>query len=153
MPATVELHDSSPPIGPPHALLVVLEASPALHGVTFVLDRARMRFGRSRSSNEIVLEGEGISRRHGRFERRDEGQWWVVDNATTDGTYVNGEAIPPSEAWYDGQYRFEQRGSSIVKVGPFLTRYEPRGRPLYDGDRVRAGRVTLEFRFPSAPTT
>jgi diguanylate cyclase (GGDEF)-like protein/uncharacterized protein (TIGR02996 family) len=40
--------------------------------------------------NAIVLGGDSASRSHGRFEKRTDG-WWVVDNGSTNGTYVNGQ--------------------------------------------------------------
>lgn len=42
--------------------------------------------------NTIVLDGDGVSRRHARFERRGE-VWWVVDGGSTNGTYVNDEQV------------------------------------------------------------
>jgi len=38
--------------------------------------------------NSLVLEFEGVSRKHARLVKRD-GAWWVHDNNSTNGTYVN----------------------------------------------------------------
>jgi diguanylate cyclase (GGDEF)-like protein len=42
--------------------------------------------------NTIVLNSDGTSRRHARFEEREDG-WWVVDTQSTNGTYVNDEPV------------------------------------------------------------
>ncbi|MEZ4408684.1 MAG: GGDEF domain-containing protein [Polyangiales bacterium] len=40
--------------------------------------------------NALVLEFDSVSRRHARLVRRDN-SWWVIDNNSTNGTYVNDE--------------------------------------------------------------
>lgn len=47
-------------------------------------------FGRSRR-NELVLDAPGISRRHGRLVRTEDGWWWVEDLSSTNGILVCGE--------------------------------------------------------------
>ncbi|MCU0683271.1 MAG: FHA domain-containing protein [Polyangiaceae bacterium] len=51
----------------------------------------RCTLGRS-SDRDLVLSQVNVSRRHARFERRGEG-WFVVDEGSDNGTFVNGVAI------------------------------------------------------------
>src|SRR5687767_2023358 len=44
------------------------------------------------AENTIVLDSDGVSRRHARFEKRADG-WWVVDSGSTNGTRVNDEEV------------------------------------------------------------
>ena len=55
-----------------------------------------MRIGRG-ADNDIVLEGDSVSRRHAHFEART-GRWFIVDDGSTNGTYVNDEQIPEMRA-------------------------------------------------------
>lgn len=103
-------------------MAVVASFEEAHVGDAFLLDRERMRFGRSNTCayNEIVLYDDvRMSRGHGRFELRADGRWWLVDLATANGTEVNGQRI-----------------ASDVALAP--------------GDRIVAGRVTLVF-MPAEP--
>ena len=68
--------------------LVVLHApSQADLGRRYVLDRAVTSIGRGRD-NDIVLLSDCVSRRHARLEHRP-GGLFVVDLASTNGTYIN----------------------------------------------------------------
>ncbi len=49
-------------------------------------------FGRLRE-NDIVLEAQGVSRQHGRFSAGLDGEWWVEDLGSTNGTRVNDRFI------------------------------------------------------------
>lgn len=73
-----------------HACLVVIYA-PAQNelGKRYVLDKAVTSVGRGRD-NDIVLASDCVSRRHVRFERREDGAY-VVDLASTNGTFINDE--------------------------------------------------------------
>ncbi|WAS95453.1 GGDEF domain-containing protein [Nannocystis punicea] len=42
--------------------------------------------------NAIVLPGDAVSRSHARFEKRADG-WWVIDNGSTNGVYVNQDQV------------------------------------------------------------
>jgi pSer/pThr/pTyr-binding forkhead associated (FHA) protein len=50
-----------------------------------------LRLGRS-PDNDVILRDPATSGHHARLERRGE-QFWVVDLGSTNGTFVNGEAI------------------------------------------------------------
>lgn len=49
-------------------------------------------FGRAEECG-LILPGEGVSRRHGRFSRDEKGQWWVEDLHSKNGIVVNGQRI------------------------------------------------------------
>jgi hypothetical protein len=132
VPATLVHLDSAPSIPPPYAQVVVVEAPNPVHvGETFVLDRVRMRFGRASTCmlNEINLfRDPSMSRGVGWFERRADGEWWVVDNGSTTGVSVND--CPVRRPVEGEPYRYAER--------------------VRQGDRVRVGDTVLEFRAADA---
>jgi diguanylate cyclase (GGDEF)-like protein len=62
--------------------------------------------------NAIVLDSETCSRRHARFERRG-AVWWIVDNDSTNGTYVNDARIKSAPL----------RRGDYIKVGDTIFKY------------------------------
>ena len=72
-------------------LVIIYARNTSNLGKRFVLEAASgpCWVGRG-SDNQIVLESDTCSRKHASFESRDE-IWWVVDNNSTNGTYVNDE--------------------------------------------------------------
>ena len=93
-------------------LVVIYTKETGLLGKRFVLDGSVMRVGRG-ADNQIVLEGDSVSRRHAHFEKR-ETRWWVVDDGSTNGTYLNEEQIN-QEAMLENADR--------IKVGPTILKY------------------------------
>jgi diguanylate cyclase (GGDEF)-like protein len=93
-------------------LVVIYTKEPGLLGKRFVLDKNPIRIGRG-ADNTIVLEGDSVSRRHAHLERRGNG-WFVVDDNSTNGTYVNEEQIS-REAMLNNSDR--------VKVGPTILKF------------------------------
>ncbi len=92
-----------------------------------------LRLGRS-SENELVLDEAGISRRHATIHRRSTGELVVEDLGSSNGTLLNGVAVPGLAFLRDGD-RLELGGVQIrVEI-----REEPREGPA------------KAFRF--APTT
>jgi pSer/pThr/pTyr-binding forkhead associated (FHA) protein len=69
----------------------------------------RCTVGRA-ADRDLVLPQANVSRRHARFERRD-GRWFVVDEGSENGTFVNGcaiaapTAVGPGDALQLGGYR------------------------------------------------
>ncbi len=55
-----------------------------------------LRSGRL-ASLEIVLDDSSVSRKHAEVRVSSDGNWTVIDLASTNGTYVNGQRIPPHE--------------------------------------------------------
>ena len=60
-------------------------------GSTFLLDAEVTTVGR-RTDGDVFLDDITVSRRHAEIRRRD-GEWFVVDSGSLNGTYVNGERV------------------------------------------------------------
>ena len=93
-------------------VVVIYTKEEGLLGKRFVLDNNTLDVGRG-TDNTIVLEGDSVSRRHAHFERRAT-QWFVVDDGSTNGTYVNEEQIPGQAAL---------NNSDRIKIGPTILKY------------------------------
>jgi two-component system, cell cycle response regulator len=93
-------------------LVVIYAADPRVFGSRHVLDDQPVLLGRG-AENTLVLEGDSISRRHARIERRGTG-YTVVDLQSTNGTYVNDELI-------NGECQL-RRGDQ-VKIGDTILKY------------------------------
>jgi diguanylate cyclase (GGDEF)-like protein len=93
-------------------LVVIYTAEPGLLGKRFVLEKSPTRVGRGAES-QIVLEGDSVSRRHAHLERR-AGAWYVVDDGSTNGTYVNEEQIAREQLLNNGDR---------IKVGPSILKF------------------------------
>ncbi|HEY1957638.1 MAG TPA: GGDEF domain-containing protein [Polyangiaceae bacterium] len=93
-------------------LVVIYTKEPTLLGKRFVLDTARISVGRG-SENQIVLEGDSVSRKHCHFEQRN-AIWWAVDDNSTNGTYVNDDQIVREQPLSNGDR---------IKVGPTIFKY------------------------------
>ncbi|HLM01674.1 MAG TPA: FHA domain-containing protein [Pyrinomonadaceae bacterium] len=80
------------------------------------LDGDRISLGRG-SDADLRFDDDGLSRLHATVHREG-GKIWILDENSTNGTFVNGEKVPPA------------------------------GTALYDGDRVKIGHYTdLRIRF------
>ena len=69
----------------------ILVAQGPLKGRRFTVEATGLRLGRS-STCEISIPDPSLSRNHCLFEVRD-GQLWVTDLASANGTLVNGEPL------------------------------------------------------------
>jgi len=67
--------------------------------------------------NEVVFDDDSVSDVHARLEYRD-GQWWVTDLGSTNGTRVNGERLGT-----DGEERPLEDGA-LVQFGGVRTTFE-----------------------------
>jgi two-component system, cell cycle response regulator len=93
-------------------LVVIYSPEPGLLGKRFVLDRAVLRVGRG-ADNTVVLEGDSVSRRHARFERRGN-RWHVVDLNSTNGTYLNEQLVVGEQIL---------NNSDRIKIGPAILKF------------------------------
>lgn len=93
-------------------VVVIYTKEPTLLGKRFVLEQPMVRIGRG-ADNQIVLEGDSVSRRHAHFERRGT-LWYAVDDGSTNGTYVNEQQIP---------HEVELKTNDRIKVGPTIFKY------------------------------
>jgi diguanylate cyclase (GGDEF)-like protein len=97
-----------------HGSLVVIH-SPAQSelGKRYILDKDVTTIGRGRA-NDIVLPSDCVSRRHLQLEQR-EGEAYVVDLASTNGTYINDEGKPVRER--------RLSASDQIRVGDTIFKY------------------------------
>jgi two-component system, cell cycle response regulator len=93
-------------------LVVIYTKDQSMLGKRFVLDTTVMRVGRG-ADNQIVLDGDSVSRRHAHWERRGD-RWWVIDDGSTNGTYVNDELIAKQHPLANGDR---------VKVGAIIFKF------------------------------
>jgi two-component system cell cycle response regulator len=93
-------------------VVVIYAAEPGLLGKRYVLDKSPLRIGRG-GDNHIVLDGDSVSRRHSHFERRTNA-WFIVDDGSTNGTFLNEEQIKREAGLNNGDR---------VKVGPTILKY------------------------------
>lgn len=93
-------------------LVVIYTTEKALLGKRFVLESSPVRIGRG-ADNHIILEGDSVSRRHTHLEDR-KGEWFVVDDRSTNGTYVNEEQVPGEQKLQNGDR---------IKVGPTILKF------------------------------
>ncbi len=94
-------------------LVVIYTTEKALLGKRFVLEGSTLRIGRG-PDNQIVLEGDSVSRRHTHLEKRGGQNWYAVDDRSTNGTYVNEDQIP-------GEVRLTN--GDRIKVGPTILKF------------------------------
>ena len=78
-----ELHEGE-------ALLLVKRGPNA--GSTFLMSAETTTVGRG-TDRDVFLDDVTVSRRHAVFERRTDGSWFVRDEGSLNGTYVNGEQV------------------------------------------------------------
>jgi two-component system, cell cycle response regulator len=93
------------PVRAERAILTVLTGVNA--GQVFTLDHAENVIGRSREA-QVRIDDVGISRRHTRVVRTEEGRFYVEDLGSTNGTFVAARRIE----------RLELRPGDRVQVGP-----------------------------------
>jgi diguanylate cyclase (GGDEF)-like protein len=68
-------------------LVVIYAKDKTMQGTRFLLEAGPLRIGRM-PDNEIVLDDDGVSRRHARIERRGDA-WFVMDVGSRNGTLLN----------------------------------------------------------------
>ena len=93
-------------------VVVIYTKESGLLGKRFVLERNPVRVGRG-ADNAIVLEGDSVSRRHAHFESRGP-TWYIVDDNSTNGTYLNEEQI---------EVEAPLNNNDRIKVGPTILKY------------------------------
>jgi diguanylate cyclase (GGDEF)-like protein len=93
-------------------LVVIYTKETTLLGKRFVLEQNPTTVGRG-ADNHIVLDGDSVSRKHCNFLRRGEA-WFVVDERSTNGTYVNDDHI-------SGECRLAN--GDRIKVGPTIFKF------------------------------
>src|SRR5262249_60762487 len=100
---------------------LTVENGIALPRVCDLDDEEVVRLGRNRD-NTIVLLDQHASRWHARVHARD-GQWYISDLETPNGTRVNGVQVRLEVPLSDGQ------AVAIGDIRPRFTREPPRAQP------------------------
>ena len=101
-------------------------------------------------SCEIVVTDGSVSRRHARLERR-AGAWWVVDQGSANGTYVNSLQVAEQALRNGQELRFGALAFRVdLHEDPEATVATPFVRRRL-GDRDGAARRRRPSRTPAAP--
>lgn len=111
------------------APLATLEvtAEGSLKGMKFELHSALTNIGRG-EHNDIAIKDESISDSHAKIQRRADG-WYVVDQESTNGTYVGGRRVK-------GEVRVE--GAPDLRFGGIKMTFRPAVVPVSEGGGTRA---------------
>lgn len=108
--------------------LIVEQGS--LAGQEFAPTEPVVSIGRSAESG-LVLRDDGVSRHHAHLQREPRG-WLLTDEGSTNGTYVNGQRLPPHEPYLLRAGDRIALGSAVLAVYEAGPAVEP-GVPM-DGD-------------------
>jgi adenylate cyclase len=85
--------------------------------------RGNLSFGRT-TANEVVLNNERVSRRHAIIHSQGEGEFWLVDLGSRNGTDVNARRV---------QQPIQLRDGDQIRIGPFSFVFRQGGK---EGDRT-----------------
>ena len=97
----------------PLATLEIVNEGP-LKGTKFEIHSALTNVGRG-AHNDVVLPDESVSDSHAKIQKR-EGGWYIVDQESTNGTYVGGRRV-------QGEQRVE--GAPDVRFGGIKMTFRP----------------------------
>jgi pSer/pThr/pTyr-binding forkhead associated (FHA) protein len=81
-------------------------------GTKHVIQQTAIRIGRS-SDNDIRLMNDSISSHHAEIHRRREGDFYIVDLASTNGLFVNDEKV----------HQGELKNNDIIELGEVRLRF------------------------------
>lgn len=130
-PAPVPSAAAEPPSAPrpARAPLATLEikAEGPLKGTKFDLHSALTNIGRG-EHNDIAIRDESISDSHAKIQKRADG-WWVVDQGSTNGTYVGGRRV-------QGEQKLE--GAPDIRFGGIKMTFKPVAQAGEAGGSTRA---------------
>lgn len=110
----------------PLASLEIRNEGP-LKGVKFDLHAALTNIGRG-EHNDIAIRDESVSDSHAKLQKRADG-WWVVDQGSTNGTYVGGRRVT-------GEQRLE--GAPDLRFGGIKMTFRPAAVDPAAGGSTRA---------------
>jgi pSer/pThr/pTyr-binding forkhead associated (FHA) protein len=115
------------PATPPIATLEVINEGP-MKGRKFEIFSALTNVGRG-PHNDIIISDESLSGSHAKILKRD-GAWWVVDQGSTNGTYVGGRRVQGEQ---------QLTGAPDVRFGGMKLIFRPAAASLEDtGGGTRA---------------
>lgn len=134
--------ESVEPVGrTPLATLEIINEGP-LKGTKFEIHSALTNVGRG-AHNDVVLADESISDSHAKIQRRD-GGWFIVDQGSTNGTYVGGRRVQGEQ---------HVTGAPDVRFGGIKMTFRPRATAADEGGGTRAIAAVGadQLRTPAAP--
>jgi len=82
-------------------------------GTRFALTQEIVVIGRD-GENEIVIEDSTVSRKHARLERTEKGRYYLVDQESTNGVFLNGVRVVKTIL----------QGGDEVRIGDIYFQYE-----------------------------
>ncbi|HEY5491485.1 MAG TPA: FHA domain-containing protein [Gemmatimonadaceae bacterium] len=125
----------------PLATLEIINEGP-LKGTKFEIHSALTNVGRG-AHNDVVLADESISDSHAKIQRRD-GGWFIVDQGSTNGTYVGGRRVQGEQ---------HVTGAPDVRFGGIKMTFRPRVTAGDEGGGTRAIAAVSadQLRTPAAP--
>lgn len=104
-----------------------IKAEGPLKGMKFELHAALTNIGRG-EHNDIAIRDESISDSHAKLQKRADG-WWVVDQGSTNGTYVGGRRV-------QGEQMIE--GAPDLRFGGIKMTFRPSTQAPESGGSTRA---------------
>ena len=72
-----------------------------------------------RPTNTLVFASDGVSRSHAHFEKRDDG-WWVFDDGSVNGTFVNEEQVEGVRLRMGDRIRFGNTMLLLTDAAPIV---------------------------------
>jgi ABC transport system ATP-binding/permease protein len=132
--------------GPPSA--VPMSATVLHAGRRVALDAHGISIGR-RSDNQVVIDGERVSRHHARIAPAD-GGWYLADLDSMNGTYLNGERLRDESRWLESGDKIGVGGEVLRFVTGEFTQVDGLPTPALSQQRVQFSGRRLTFgRDPS----
>lgn len=125
-PVAAEPPSAPRPARAPLATLEIKAEGP-LKGTKFDLHSALTNIGRG-EHNDIAIRDESISDSHAKIQKRADG-WWVVDQGSTNGTYVGGRRV-------QGEQKLE--GAPDIRFGGIKMTFRPVAPAGDSGGSTRA---------------
>jgi pSer/pThr/pTyr-binding forkhead associated (FHA) protein len=125
----------------PLATLEIINEGP-LKGTKFEIHSALTNVGRG-AHNDVVLADDSISDSHAKIQRRD-GGWFIVDQDSTNGTYVGGRRVQGEQ---------HVTGAPDVRFGGIKMTFRPLVTAADEGGGTRAIAAVGadQLRTPAAP--
>jgi pSer/pThr/pTyr-binding forkhead associated (FHA) protein len=105
-----------PPVAPPRKPLATLEVinEGPMKGTKFDIHTPLTNVGRG-PHNDIALQDESVSDSHAKLLKR-EGSWWLVDQGSTNGSYVGGRRVQGEQ---------QLTGAPDVRFGSIKMMFKP----------------------------
>jgi len=95
-------------------------------------------FGIGRSAdNRLVLRDERVSRRHALIHMQGDGEWWLVDLGSSNGTYVNRGRVSQPIRLRDGD---------VIEFGPFTLVFRQSEAPTAADTELTTERTVVDLR-------